>query len=902
MIRRIDFFAIGFLIALPFVYFWQITLAQGVWFGNDIVRTYHPLGVELLRALNEGRIPLWTTGMYGGFPVLADAQIGALYPVNLLLFRLLPAHFALSYSMLLHLAWAGAGMYLLARAFDLRVSAALLAGLVFSFSGFMFSRLAHVTVLFSSAWLPWLIYCYEQFQRARAQKSSRVGVWFALTTITLGIQFLCGFPQVAFMNTLTFALFAFLGPLLWHSPNAERISVRSIRTLALPIVLVGVLALGVAAAQIIPTAELVGHSVRAGPSDFEFVTSYSLPVEFLPQFVFPFLHGEPSEGANNEYWAYIGIAPFALALLAIFLCRDRRTIFFTLFALSALSLALGDVNPAYRLIYQLPGFNLFRVPARYLLLFVFAATLLGASAFDALSNRLAQNDGRWKRAMPWGAALALLTMLSIGLAETQPIEFWLSAWQVLPFIFVLTTLGILLFVWKRRVSRATFQTIVLGLVLLDLTSLAPLFVKTLGQITAPSYVTVVPRSLAILEERPARERVFTDQYIFPSVPAIRGSLYPNTALLYGKESAIAYSSLASARHSAYLGNLSPAMLNVLNVRYWMIPLEPRFETKLAIPSDRVALDVLSNEEIIPPTMASAIEIASFTERAENLVDGTPVGQIDLRRRDGRIDSFPLRVGIETADWDYERKQAPHRRAQIAHSFPGFWRSFGRAFEGHTYVARFDLEPNEIVGVNVRVLQPKARLTVEGITLYNAPGQSMSLAKLVNKNDFQVAYFSDTVAAWKNLDAMPRAFIVHSAEIADDDSALARLREPGFDPARSVLLAEGSALNTAADSSHDAVEIVDYKSERVSISVTTDQPGYLILADSWYPGWNAFVDGQPAPIYRADILFRAVRIEPGTHTVVFEYRPMSFVLGAVISIISLLILAGVALFYFRSGKQ
>jgi len=75
----------------------------------------------------------------------------------------------------------------------------------------------------------------------------------------------------------------------------------------------------------------------------------------------------------------------------------------------------------------------------------------------------------------------------------------------------------------------------------------------------------------------------------------------------------------------------------------------------------------------------------------------------------------------------------------------------------------------------------------------------------------------------------------------------------------------------------------------------------VLADSWYPGWNAFVNGQPAPIQRANVIFRAVRIEPGTHDIVFEYRPLSFALGASISAASLLIVFGIAMLGLGKGQ-
>jgi len=888
---RIDLPAIVFLIIVPLAYFWQITLGQGVWFGNDIARTYYPLGVELSRALNEGRLPLWTLGMYGGFPILADAQIGALYPVNMLLFRFLSPQFALAYSMLLHFAWGAVGMYLFARACGLRPASAMLAGLVFSFNGFMFSRLEHATVLTTSTWLPWPLFFFQCLRNARAQNKP-VGVWLGLTVLALGIQFLCGFPQVSFMNALTFLLYAFFG-IFWDSKFKPRApTARSILKIVLLVGLIGVLALGVVAMQLIPTAELVGYSVRTGKADYEFATSYSLPAEFLVQFVYPFLYGEPSEGANNEYWGYFGIIPFAFAALAIFLRRNRRSLFWAVFAVFALLLALGDATPLYNIIYRLPGFSFFRVPARYLVLFVFACAFLSGIAFDELAERLGRTVTRWIRVLPFGAMALALVTLSIWLAENENLSFWLALWKYLPFALALLALVLLWFVYARKIDRTIFQTIVLGIVIVDLTSLAPPFVKTLGQVTDPAYVETVPRSLSILSDQLGVERVLTDLSLFPSLPSIRNSLYPNMAVLYGKESATAYSSLASAGHSRYLNHILPKMLNLANVRYYMVPLEPRYRTQSAIPPDNLFLDVLNNEEQLPATPATAIVLSSFTEQAENLDDGTLVGELIVRYSDGHIATFPLRVGVETADWDAERKNPKHRPATIAHAFPAYWRSFGRMFQGRTYISRFIFSEAAVVGVKIAVTHPSARLTVESVLLYNGKSAPQSLAKLVNKNDFDIAYFSDTVVAWENHDVLPRAFIAHAAEIVDGETAFQRLHEPNFSVERLLLLEEGQPMSSDRPA-RDAVEIVEYKSERVVLTATTDQPGYLFISDSWYPGWQARVDDKPAPIYRADYIFRAVPLAPGTHQVVFEYHPDSLTWGASISLASLVLLVGAA---------
>ena len=220
IIRHPDTWAILFLAAWPFIYFWPVTAGQSVWFTTDIVRLFYPFSVELARALNTGHLPLWTPGILGGFPLLAEGEVGALYPVNLVLFRLLPAHFALAYAVLFHLAWAGCGMYVYFRSMVQRPAGALLAGFVFSFSSFVFGHLSHSAVIATCSWLPWLLFFQNKFQK-NLLRHTPSGKWLALTALAFGIQFLPGSAQLALLNSIAFVLAGIGGEWLW---NDQRLS------------------------------------------------------------------------------------------------------------------------------------------------------------------------------------------------------------------------------------------------------------------------------------------------------------------------------------------------------------------------------------------------------------------------------------------------------------------------------------------------------------------------------------------------------------------------------------------------------------------------------------------------------------------------------------------------------
>jgi hypothetical protein len=209
----------------------------------------------------------------------------------------------------------------------------------------------------------------------------------------------------------------------------------------------------------------------------------------------------------------------------------------------------------------------------------------------------------------------------------------------------------------------------------------------------------------------------------------------------------------------------------------------------------------------------------------------------------------------------------------------------------------------VTAVGVRSFLPDAGLTVERVSLSDESGHVVSLAALLDRNDLALVLRSHTAAMWENRDVLPRAFVVHRAEIVKDDQVLTRMKQPDFRPDQVVLLSEGRSLEDTEETKKEAIAaatIAEYKPERVVVNVKADKPGYLVLTDTWYPGWVAWVDGQRAPIYRADYIFRAVPLAAGQHSVVFEYHPASFAWGAAISGLSTVVCVIVAIVgFFRS---
>jgi hypothetical protein len=142
--------------------------------------------------------------------------------------------------------------------------------------------------------------------------------------------------------------------------------------------------------------------------------------------------------------------------------------------------------------------------------------------------------------------------------------------------------------------------------------------------------------------------------------------------------------------------------------------------------------------------------------------------------------------------------------------------------------------------------------------------------------------------------------VHEAVVAaDDEETWAILNAPDFDPARRVVLPHepGIALS-GEDTMGSRVDIVEYTPTRISLQADMVDNGLLVLSDIYYPGWQARVDGEPASVYQANYLLRAVPVEAGQHRVEVYYDPPLFKVGLVITTLTLLgsvaLLGGMAL--------
>jgi len=171
--------------------------------------------------------------------------------------------------------------------------------------------------------------------------------------------------------------------------------------------------------------------------------------------------------------------------------------------------------------------------------------------------------------------------------------------------------------------------------------------------------------------------------------------------------------------------------------------------------------------------------------------------------------------------------------------------------------------------------------------------------------------TDRTHLYRARDRGQRAWIVHVATIEEDEPRLAQrlasdptgLTErvaflasdltPAPTPSRQGRERVGVGVGVGGKTGGEAARVVDRSPTRVAVEATAMGDGYLVLGESWAPGWRAWVDGQPTPILRANLVHRAVKIAPGRHRIEFRYMPADFRLGLYLTCAALAALLALA---------
>jgi hypothetical protein len=366
--------ALALLLALTAGFYWKITIS-GQWTfleAPDLANQVRPWLDFQAREFHAGHLPLWDPYEWGGHSLIGQVQPGIANPLNWILFAmpLRDGHIPIStlhwYWVLIH--WLGAAFcYALCRDLGCGQGASILGGSVFALTGFV-GHTDWPQVLMACAWIPLVLLFFLRVIRGERPLSSA-----GFCGASLGIMFLGCHPVVAVFTAVL------LGPLwLWSI-------VRDRRRLLYAAVF-GMIALGVAAAQILPSIEYGKQALRwAGapePLHWNERVPYSEHAKY--SLGWPSVAGIVVPGISEHANPYLGVVAVSLAVLALLRRRKlRHTTWLAVFALGGLCIALGRDFPPYWLLWRfVPMVEKAREPAFAIVLFqagIAALAALGAS-------------------------------------------------------------------------------------------------------------------------------------------------------------------------------------------------------------------------------------------------------------------------------------------------------------------------------------------------------------------------------------------------------------------------------------------------------------------------------------------------------------------------------------------
>ncbi len=723
---------------------------------------WHSLAINMLE---NGQLPLWNTLNGMGAPLAANYQTALFYPPNwialLVGYLFGTGWLAWTHTLLimLHLIWAGLGLAYLMRVLGYGKGSQVISGLAFSLSGFFVARAGFFSMVWAGSWLSWIIAMASAITfpgKTSPEQSQKRPLVFL--TVCLGMQLLAGHAQLTWYSMLLLAAWVTSGG--WISNRWK-----GVWEAWKQLVPIGVIGAGLAAVQLVLTAQYLLLSSRNSMVDYESALTYSLWPWRLLGFLAPDLFGNPGTGnfwGYGSFWEdalYIGLLPFLLALSTLpgiwrknssgTDTTSSRSLCRFLWALTVVSimLALGKNTPIFPFLFRnIPTFDMFNSPARFLFWAVFSLSILAGMGFE-----------RWRK--PTGKGLYWLRLGTAGgFAVTLGAFLALIALQDVAITFI------------RAAAFCGLFLFIAGLLTLTQPSIEKAKKREIWQIVV---VLLIGMDLCVMN--------------WPSVPLITQDFYD-------------------------VPSVSPLVDKNETGRVYLHPSDEyflKFKRFLQFETYQIDEDWMGLHDILIPDL--------------NIFQG-------IRS----ANNFDPLVTQRYRTWmDYVNHHAPDERE-----------NWYQLMDVSTVIRRDRMSPSGVKSISVPDSQR--------FRLYNCATGSQNSEE-----------------AWQKL-------------IEQMDSANTSLDDL-------PLIVEGAVNGNACQANGQYQITVDADQPGyIELELTGTEPGWLMVSESWYPGWQATIQGNKVDVYPGNYLFLAVKVPSGTSRIVLAYRPGIFWIGLGISIFFVMI--------------
>jgi len=812
---------------------------------------HFPLRAAVWQAVRHGELPSWNGAIFSGTPLLASYRPGALYPPMLAL-SWLPAFEAFQWLVTASLSGATALTFVYLRRLGANSVGAYVAGLCFGLGPYLVGHLDDAATIIAAPLLPLVLLAAERHMRTTSPRRS------AALAVALALLLLAGSPEAARAGLALVAGRLAVGHLFRGSGDR-------------PSVLTSLLVIGaaflLAAPQLLPSLLAARDAGRA-------LTGLATASAAVP-------------GLTGLVLRYVSHSPapaFALAALPLLLTQTPVRVFGVALGLCfALQFNRGPLS----------------APGALALVFDLSLAVLAGLSLSAQWSERREGLGRRLRVYTLFASLASCAGLAVAAATLGPLPDTLAG-----AVGVLALAMILYFA-----LAGSPQPRVAGLWLLPFTAaflLQPHGRGLWNDAPTRRVLAVGTSTSASLEHAMGAlvgERVLSLTRTWPAPEAL-DLAFGNLGVLRGRRSAGGYDPMVALRTRAAWdgmgvgGALSggflrsqPARLSAQGVRLLQVPSSAlRTEPDgwgLGDTLDLVLGPGDSRTFPVPLGAATELRFGSWLSDAVEVEQGEAVAEVRVRLASGREARLPLRAGLETAEWAFDRADVRpvvrHERAPILES----WRGPGD-FTAHRYLGIVRL-PARFYVDSVRVVRGpgRGRLTLARMALVDtATGRytPVSLASGYVSDEAHLRELAATpsVRLYEVVGGQGRAYVVESLRVFPTDAAVVEnLRIPetaGIDLRREALVSAAEVAGVALPTGGHASRAAFVSASAASLEVRAEGPGVLVIAESWDPGWSARVDDVPTPLLRVNQASLGMVLGGGTHRVQLRHRAPGFMTG------------------------
>jgi hypothetical protein len=772
----------------------------------------------------------WNPFVQAGKYVYADVLYQSFYPPNLIIFSLFPNTLGFNLYLLIHYALAGLFMYLYLGSLRLTTYSAFVGGLIFMTCGFLCAHKGHEYIICSAIWSPLTLYFVQRY--AERQRLISIG-WAA---IPLGLSILAGFPQVTLYSSLV--ILAYLTYLIFHSDRLRGWKAKLARVLLVAFVLFS-LALLLGCLPLFAVAESLPYLTRERLT-YQMFTSDSFPPWQLLTFLIPNLFGGvnrhvPTYGPGTtvfaaEVYPYIGMLPLAFAIYCFIARRalGAQAKFWIGVTVVALILSFGGSTAFYRLLFHLPVYNLFRVPARHLFEVDLALSVLAALGLDHFLANSRLNTKRVRR-LGGSDSTELAEVLALPDSALPRLAQAKCPLGIRP-----TLITFSLLVGSALLIAAIFRSLTAGLL---------------------SRLITIPDTMVL-------------NYYY-QLGDVRQAIAAN---LSWQNSTILLPTLFFAVTGALLLWMSQGGKNV-------IPL-------IAIPVVLLADTFVASYRMYDNPSTDSIYLR--TARPElDFLDSQNFDKVHYR-------IFPVDFDIGSTarltSTYHLLKTYPYPLLNTFNGLPvindygPFWLKRYQAITGFGAggtMPAVNLQNQKMLSIlgtrYLMTLSPESKRSIEGSETSGAGNRFYSVATMQNG-----------IVIFANPQALPRfRFAKRIIPARDPGDASRLMNDSGFDPSKDAIVEGATNEESLANAKILSEQVAN---TWLNFDVEAEGRSFFIVADSFFPGWIASIDGKPTSIFPVYGCVRGIWIETaGKHRVEFRFVPKTLFCGVLCTSLGILLL-------------